>query len=263
MLEEQQKAINSSLDYASVIQNAVLPGSELLKKFFKRNFIFYRPLGKISGDFFWYSEKGDNLILTVGDCTGHGVPGALMSMLGLSFMNEIVAEKRIYSPAQILENLRESIILALKQSAENSVKDGMDISIISINKVTNLMTWAAANNNIYIRTEEELVELKADRQPVSFYEAMKPYTEHTLQLKGRNLLILSSDGYRDQFGGDPPKKFTSARFKTLIDNAYQNESIELMNHFKGTIEDWIGSNGQTDDVTVLGFEINCDSQEES
>ena len=256
ILEEQQKEIGDSIEYASLIQNAVLPEDGALKKLFKRHFILFRPRDKVSGDFFWINEKEDCIIIAVADCTGHGVPGALMSMLGVSLMNEIVNEKNITSPAQILNQLRQNVIRSLRQNTETKLKDGMDISVVAINKQAHTLTYAAANNNIYLRTREALLDLKAERKPVAIYDDMSDFNEFVIPLSGKGLLVLSTDGYRDQFGGLSDKKFSSGKFKELIERLYSDNSLDFSNHLDNVIVNWMSNSSQTDDITVIGIEYN-------
>ena len=269
-IDEQKKEITDSIHYARRIQNAVLPPFDFFEKFFKSHFIYYQPKDIVSGDFFWgqYFEEKKIMAFAVADCTGHGVPGAFMSMLGISFLDEIASAEK--SPSEILDELREAIIKALHQTGKNDeAKDGMDISFCMLNTETNELFFAGANNPLYIVKNEEntkldelstfnfqLDEVKADKMPIGIhFGEIKPFTTRKVLLSNGDIIYLFSDGYADQFGGKNGKKFKYNQFKELLLNNCQlpmNEQKDIINH---TFAEWKGENPQIDDVCILGIRI--------
>jgi ligand-binding sensor domain-containing protein/serine phosphatase RsbU (regulator of sigma subunit) len=263
----QKKEITDSIHYAERIQQAVLPDEQILKNTFSDYFIIFRPKDIVSGDFYWMTEKDNHVVFAAADCTGHGVPGALMSMLGVSFLNKIVNESGIVKPSSILTSLRENIITALKQEDTiSTAKDGMDIALCSVD-IKNMKLWfSGANNPLYlIRKENDryvLIEKKGDRMPIGYYSVMSDFTNHELDLQRGDKIYLFSDGFIDQFGGPEKKKFMIPRFKQmLLDNQELNMSSQKGIYIK-TLEDWInGTSGETpiyeqiDDIILVGIEI--------
>jgi len=212
IIAKQQKDIKDSIRYAFQIQSALFPTDEDLRLILKDYFIFYRPRDIVSGDFYWVNKFGNKIIIVASDCTGHGVPGAFMSMLGIAFLNEIVSKENITNPAQILNRLRENIILAMKQHGENvKQQDGMDAVAITIDRQAGTLDFAGANNPLYIVTgglslvtgdanqqpatsNQQLIELKGDKMPVSIYARMQPFTNHTIPIDDGDLIYIFSDG---------------------------------------------------------------------
>jgi len=268
MLQKQQietilHDVNQSIDYATLIQDSVLPDIVSLNQYFDSHFVLYLPKDKVSGDFYWWAKIYDNLIITVADCTGHGVPGAMMSMLGSSLLREIVQKEEIINPDVILEKLRSEIVKALKQThSPKARKDGMDMALISINLNTNLLKFAGANNPIYItnnNSESKLTEYKPDRMPIAIYERMESFTNHEIKLSKGDIIYLFSDGYTDQFGGPKSKKFMSRNFKALLTDISCKSMNEQRAILSSTLEEWktghLIQNKQIDDITVLGIKI--------
>jgi ligand-binding sensor domain-containing protein/serine phosphatase RsbU (regulator of sigma subunit) len=261
-IEEIYHEISDSINYAKRIQQAVLPSGIIADSILGEHFILFKPKDIVSGDFYWAIKIDKFLIVTLADCTGHGVPGAFMSMLGISFLNEIVRKKEITKASQILDNMRESVIESLKQQGtSDDQKDGMDMAIAVINIYTLEMQYAGANNPIFLITDssKSLIVLKPDKMPVAFYENMKPFTNNLLQLQKGDTLYFATDGYADQFGGPDKKKFLSKRLKELLENLSRepiNKQKEILDY---TIEDWQNNYGekieQIDDITILGLKI--------
>jgi serine phosphatase RsbU (regulator of sigma subunit) len=220
----QKKEITDSIHYAGRIQQAVLPEEKILKKTFSDYFIILRPKDIVSGDFYWMTEKNNHVVFTAADCTGHGVPGALMSMLGVSFLNKIVNESGIVKPSSILTSLRQNIISALKQEGSyTTTKDGMDIALCSVDMKKMKLWFSGANNPLYIIRKENneyvFIERKGDRMPIGYYSVMTDFTNHELDIKKGDKIYLFSDGFVDQFGGPDERKFMVPRFKQmLLDN---------------------------------------------
>ncbi len=261
-LQEQKEEILDSINYALRIQQAVLPDEELTKKWLGEYFILFRPKDIVSGDFYWATKINDLLIVTVADCTGHGVPGAFMSMLGISFLNEIVRKKEIIQASEVLDHLRESVIDALKQSgAWGEQKDGMDLVLVVINTKTLELQFAGANNPLWIvrktgnSNKEEFEEYKPDKMPVAIYENMKPFTNHIIQLYKDDIIFLASDGYEDQFGGPKYKKFLSKNLKQLLFANSQQPMTIQKDVLEQTLNDWKGNTEQIDDITIMGIKI--------
>ncbi|MBI5538900.1 MAG: tetratricopeptide repeat protein [Bacteroidia bacterium] len=272
LLYEQKQEITDSITYAKRIQNALLPTGKFANELLGEHFILFKPKDIVSGDFYWATRIDKWLIVTVADCTGHGVPGAFMSMLGISFLNEIVRKKEITQASQVLDQLRGSIIDALKQKGvSGEQKDGMDMCLCVINTETYEMQYAGANNPLYIvksqkskgeRLESdfqlsdfELYELKGDRMPVSIYIKMAPFKNNIVQLNKGDCLYLSSDGFKDQFGGIDYKKYKSNQFKDLLLKIHQKPMSEQSEILHQTFINWKGNHKQIDDVTVLGIRI--------
>jgi tetratricopeptide (TPR) repeat protein/serine phosphatase RsbU (regulator of sigma subunit) len=274
VLERQRDNINDSIRYAKFIQSAVLPDlhSVFKEAGFEEDsfFILYRPKDVVSGDFYWATLKNDWLVAAVADCTGHGVPGSLMSMLGVSFLNEIVVKNGIVDPAEILENLRNYIIESLKQSGEGITRrDGMEMSIIAINRFSMECFWAGANNPLWIvrkgnqninlsMPENNIEELKPDLMPVAVHIKMTPFKNTRFFLDKGDRLFLFSDGYGDQFGGLEGKKFNMhSAFKRLLVQTSSLPIVEQGEVIESNFDAWINIGGsrfeQTDDVTVFGI----------
>jgi len=259
-IERQRKDIMDSIHYASRIQDAMLPKVELLKSFFNDVLVYFNPRDIVSGDFYMVKQLRQHIVIVIADCTGHGVPGAFMSMLGMSLINEIIRRADLTKASIVLDNLREYVKIALNQDDEdNSRKDGMDMALLIIN-TDNLQTqFAGANNSmILIRHDNptEIVEIKADRMPIGIYTKEKEFANNEIQLFRDDVIYLYTDGYTDQFGGVDHKKFRSKTLHNLlleIHNKPMNEQREiLINKY----EEWRGDdNYQTDDILVFGLRI--------
>jgi serine phosphatase RsbU (regulator of sigma subunit) len=248
----QKKHITDSIMYAKRIQTALIPSLELFSDKLE-HFVLYKPLAIVSGDFYWVSTQGNLQIIIAADCTGHGVPGAFMSMLGVTMLNEIVTAKQIVMPDQIIENLREGIIKALKQVAEEeSIKDGMDIAICVVDFEKNLLHYAGANNPLYLVRGGELVHYRADKMPVAIHYKMVPFTMHTIELQKGDAFYIFSDGYSDQFGGPKQKKFMSMQLKETLVAMAGKPMLEQGVRLNEIFEEWRGDSPQVDDVTLIG-----------
>lgn len=238
--------------YAKRIQTALIPSLELFSDKLE-HFVLYKPLAIVSGDFYWVSSQGDLQIIISADCTGHGVPGAFMSMLGVTMLNEIVNEKHIQMPDRIIENLRQGIIKSLNQVLdEDTVKDGMDIAVCAIDFKENLLWYAGANSPLYLVRGKELLHFRADKMPVAIHYRMQPFTLHKIELQKGDAFYIFSDGFADQFGGPKQKKYLSAQLReTLIEmsGTPMLRQGEILNRI---FEEWKGDNPQVDDVTLIG-----------
>lgn len=255
-LEEKNKEITDSINYAKSIQKALIPSEEKFNSHFKDSFVLLKPKDIVSGDFYWIYETDNIVFYATADCTGHGVPGGFMTMLGLSFLNDIIEVKNIRNPAEVLNLLRDKIVTALKQSGNiGENKDGMDICLCCINKQTKELTYAAAHNDLYIIRNNDLHEYKADKQPCGFYHENKSFTAHTIQLEEGDCIYTFTDGFADQFGGYNGKKFRYKQFEELL---LKNASLpfgEQKHILKTTIDTWRGALEQVDDILVIGVKI--------
>ena len=259
IVEEKQKEIIDSIQYAKRIQNALLTSNQYISKLFPDHFILYRPKDIVSGDFYWMTEHNGNIYFALADCTGHGVPGAFMSMLGINFLNEIIIEKNISSPALILNTLRDEIIKALNPegSLEES-KDGMDMAFCKYNPQTHNLSYAAANNSLYIyqKAENILKEYKPDKMPIGKQmDVLHPFTEHTIQLLKGDIIYCFTDGYADQFGGHKGKKFKYKQLEDMLVSHNNKGLQEQKEILTTTFNQWKNQLEQVDDVTVIGIKI--------
>jgi serine phosphatase RsbU (regulator of sigma subunit) len=248
----QKKHITDSILYAKRIQTALIPSLELFSDKLD-HFVLYKPLDIVSGDFYWVSNKGDIQVIIAADCTGHGVPGAFMSMLGVTMLNEIVNGKHITQPDLILGSLRSEIVKALQQSIdEDRVKDGMDIAVCTIDFKEGLLWYAGANNPLYLVRDKELFHYRADKMPASIHYNMMPFTLHKIELKRGDTFYIFSDGYADQFGGPKQKKFMTMQLKEKVVELSGIPMIEQGVKLSETFEEWKGEGPQIDDVTLIG-----------
>jgi serine phosphatase RsbU (regulator of sigma subunit) len=255
-IEQQQKELEESLEYASSIQAALLPDLRYFHKLFEDSFIFFKPRDIVSGDFYWYARRGNRIAVTAADCTGHGVPGAFMSMLGISFLNEIVS-KCIPHANAILNRLRENVMKALHQTGEmQENKDGLDIALCVIDLDEMMLEYSGAFNPLYMIRNGKLLETRGDKMPIGINAiAEKSFKNHKIKLKKGDLIYLFSDGYADQFGGPDDKKFKYASLKKLLlkisSKPLKSQNKELERSFIR----WKADNEQLDDVLIIGLKI--------
>jgi serine phosphatase RsbU (regulator of sigma subunit) len=271
----QKEEIVDSINYAKRIQEALLPEHNFNNKLLVDYFILFKPKDVVSGDFYWKTEVNDWMIIAAADCTGHGVPGAFMSMLGISFLNEIIRKKEVTNAAEVLNQLRTSVIESLGQQdsfnidplsiTENSqVRDGMDISLAAINLKTKTLQWAGANNPIYMIPDgsTELKEIKGNKMPIGIYVNMTDFTNHEFSISSGDQIYLLSDGFPDQFGGPRGKKFKYKPFKELLFSLRNMPMKEQKTTLENTLESWMkGTNQdgekydhpQVDDITIIGL----------
>jgi len=258
---EQKKEITDSIIYAKRIQKALLPSNELISKILYNHFILYKPRDIVSGDFYWLAKHENKLVIAAADCTGHGVPGAFMSLIGISFLNEIVNSNKVIVANEILNQLRENIINSLQHSNdEEEASDGMDIAICIVDTNTLEMQYAGANNPVILIRDGNLTELKPDKMPIGSHRlANVSFKNNNYSMKDGDSIYLFTDGYVDQFGGINDKKFKSHNFRKLLLDI-QNQPINKQKSIlDGTFEDWKGDAEQVDDILVIGFKIKADN----
>ncbi len=255
-IAQHQKAIMDSIHYAQTIQNSLLPSSHILKESLPEHFVLFKPRDIVSGDFYWFSEQKDHYYICAADCTGHGVPGAFMSMLGMALMNEIVNKHPDIDPDSLLNELRSQIIVTLHQKGDpGAAKDGIDMVLCKIDKQNSRLLFAGANNSLYHVRDKELTEYKTDKMPVSIHLVMQPFTGHVIDLKPGDHVYLFSDGYADQFGGAKGKKFKYLPFKRLLVSISGKEMHEQGLQLDREFEQWKGDLDQIDDVVVIGLKF--------
>jgi serine phosphatase RsbU (regulator of sigma subunit) len=257
-IAEQKEDIEASIHYAKRIQKAVVPNDEVASKILPEHFILWKPRDIVSGDFYWLTEMDGKTIIVAADCTGHGVPGAFMSMLGVSFLNEIVANLGLEDAGIVLDQLRNKVKSTLSQTGkEGEAKDGMDIAVCIFDPKTKMLQYSGAYNPLYLIRNNEILETKADKMPIGIYIKEKEhFTNHQIQLKKNDTIYIFSDGYVDQFGGEKSGKFKPRRFKELI-LSMQKEKLEKQKEILDeNIENWKGNNEQVDDILVIGIRVN-------
>jgi serine phosphatase RsbU (regulator of sigma subunit) len=254
LVEEKNREILDSIEYALRIQTAILPPQKIVKQYLENSFILYKPKDIVAGDFYWMESIGDVVLFAACDCTGHGVPGAMVSVVCHNALNRAVREFGLTQPAAILDKTAE-IVLENFSKSEEEIQDGMDISICALNTKTRLLEWAGANNPLWFIGNGILIETKADKQCIGHNDNIKPFTNHKFKLESDTSIYLFSDGFADQFGGQPERKLTKNRFKELLLSIQhlpiQQQATELDNfitNYKQDIE-------QTDDILVIGVRV--------
>jgi serine phosphatase RsbU (regulator of sigma subunit) len=248
----QKRHIEDSILYAKRIQTALIPSLELFSDKLD-HFVIYKPLAIVSGDFYWVSSQSNPQVIISADCTGHGVPGAFMSMLGVTLLNEIVNGKHILMPDQIIEILRQGIIKSLKQVAEeDSIKDGMDIAVCVVDFDNNILWFAGANSPLYLVRNGELIHYRGDKMPVAVHYKMEPFTLNRIDLLKGDTFYVFSDGYADQFGGPKQKKFMSMQLRETLVKLAGMPMLKQGEKLNEIFEDWRGDGPQIDDVTMIG-----------
>lgn len=275
-ISRQKKEITDSIDYAQTIQRAILPPEKLLEKHLPDSFVLFKPKDVVSGDFYWTIRtegegqvtkgEGNNkpspvtrhsslVYFAAVDCTGHGVPGAFMSIIGHNSLNRTVKDLQLTHPAEILDKLVELVTEALRAENQGEVKDGMDLALCCLDENAMKLEYAGAYNPLLIVRKGELIEYKADRQPIGAFEKRKPYTNHTIELEKGDCIYIFSDGVADQFGGPKGKKFGSKRLKELLLSVAQLPAKEQHEKINSEFTKWQGKEEQTDDVTLIGVRV--------
>ena len=253
-LEIQKKEIIDSINYAKRIQNAIIPNAKILKEYLKNYFVYYQPKDIVAGDFYWVEKFGENILFAVADCTGHGVPGAMMSVICKNALDNVTKSNHLLKPNQILDEVNEIIQSTLKGTSQ-SMNDGMDIALCSWNQNTNKVLFSGAYNSLYHIQNNKLIRIKGDRKPIGkFQEKSTPFSLHEVQFKKGETIYLFTDGFADQFGGVNDKKFGYKKFKKLI-LSVQDKSMKKQNETLSlSLKNWMKECGaeQIDDVCVMG-----------
>jgi serine phosphatase RsbU (regulator of sigma subunit)/ligand-binding sensor domain-containing protein len=256
-IEAQKEEITSSIEYASRIQMAMLPVDELFRSVFSDYFIFFRPRDIVSGDFYWIGEDEKTVFFTVADCTGHGVPGAFMSTMGISTLNEIIANNENLNAARVLNLLREKIKTSLHQTGKvGETVDGMDISFCVLEKKQKVLHFAGAFNPLIVVRSGEVIEYKGNSMPIGIhYGIEEPFTNHEIKLVKGDTLYMFSDGFPDQFGGPEGSKYKKSNLKKLFGQIYASSMEEQRSIIEQTFNEWKGQGYQIDDVTIMGIRV--------
>lgn len=274
-IEKQNEDITHSIIYAQRIQKALLPSENLFGQYFSEYFIFYKPRDIVSGDFYWMNKVNKHLLVAVADCTGHGVPGAFVSMLGISLLNEIVRYSDIYSTKEVLEVFREKMKISLNQNSfNNDSRDGMDIAFCSINTETNELEYSGANNPLYIirkktnkpeirSTEHRNIEIddlklyhiEPNRQPIGVYFNEHPFTSQKIKLLKDDVIIMLTDGYHDQFSEENLNKYYSKNLKRLLLSCQNKDMKTQKDILVDEFDKWKGNNRQFDDILIMGLKV--------
>lgn len=254
-LEIRDKNLTDSLNYAQRIQEALLPSEEYFRNHFKESFIFYKPKDIVSGDFYWIGEKGDKLFIGAADCTGHGVPGALMSIIGMEIIEKAINEDNIEIPSRILAMLDKGLekTFSRQKNIGTIIRDGMDIGLCVIDKKKRKLFYAGAFFPLYLIRNNNLIEIKGDKIIIGMNQEGLCYTDHEVDLIEGDIIYIFSDGYADQFGGIEDKKFMYRRFRYVLMTIHQFHVNDQKTILEDNIKTWMGRGTQIDDMMVIGF----------
>jgi PAS domain S-box-containing protein len=257
-IQNKNKKINDSINYAKRIQNAILPDNAIINKALADSFILYKPKDVVSGDFPWYVKVGDDIYIAAVDCTGHGVPGALLSLIGYFLLNDIVRSRKVTDPGIILDQLDEGVTTTLRQDQDDSkTKDGMDIALCKINTDKRTVEYAGAHRSLYVMREGEMEEIKGNKFAIGggIYKNQTNFTNTKLSLGKGDSFYFCSDGFPDQFGGPEDRKFGPKRLRTIINEVYDKSMKDAHARFDHDWESWKGEEKQTDDVLLIGIKF--------
>ncbi len=262
IIEEKQKDILDSINYAKGIQESILPTENEIENILSNSFVLYKPKDIVSGDFYFIesintNEKEKLIGFAAADCTGHGVPGAFMSILGVNILRQSLSNREVNNPAQALDFLNKNLNIALRQhSREQTIRDGMDIAFCVLNQKTNELYYAGAYNPLWIvKNDSSFLEIKSDKQPIGNFPNQKPFTNHTIKLEKGDIVYLFTDGYADQFGGPKGKKFKYLQMQQLLIAIHNKPMNEQKKILEDTINNWKGNLEQVDDILVLGVRL--------
>lgn len=254
-LELRDKSLTDSLIYAQRIQEALLPSEEFFRRHFSDSFIFYRPKDIVSGDFYWIDEKGGKIFVVAADCTGHGVPGALMSMVGLEIIEKAINEDNIEKPSAILSVMNRALerTFSREKNLGTIIRDGMDIGLCVIDRKKKKLEYSGAFFPLYLIRNNTLTEIKGDKIIIGMNPEGMEYTSHEVDLLENDILYIFSDGYADQFGGNENKKFMYRRFRYLLTRIHSFPINDQKSILDENIKTWMSGHPQLDDMMVLGF----------
>lgn len=259
IVEEQHQEITDSIKYAQRIQGAILPPRNMWQQILPNSFVLYMPKDVLSGDFYWIEETKDYIYVAAADCTGHGVPGALISIVNFNLLNKAVLEQNLVTPSEILDAVNSWLTVSLHQTyRESAVRDGMDVSLIAIHKHSNEILFAGANNPIYIVSKGELKQIKGDKFPVGAFieDQIQKFTTKSFKVNKGDTIYLFSDGFADQFGGDNGKKYKYAPFQQKLIAISEQDLTEQRQVMKQEFLKWKGKHEQVDDVLLIGIKIS-------
>ena len=255
VIEKQKKQLTRSIRYAQNIQSAIFPAQQDIERLFPESFTLFLPRDIVSGDFYWIKQVGSKILLAVGDCTGHGVPRAFMSMLGITFLNEITNYDPYLPPNRILNMIRERVMKTLNQTGKpTDQKDGMDLTLITYEQKEQILQFSGANNPLFHFHKGKLNEVKGDRMPIGIYGDFEaPFTKHQLKIDHGDRIYLFTDGYVDQFGGPEFKKFKFNRFRKLLYDIQDEDFERQKSILHETLKVWRGKFEQIDDILIMGL----------
>ncbi|HPD96430.1 MAG TPA: SpoIIE family protein phosphatase, partial [Tenuifilaceae bacterium] len=256
-ISAQNEEITSSIQYASRIQTALLTPNEQINQMFPDNFILFLPRDIVSGDFYFFAQVGSKKLAVAADCTGHGVPGGFMSMLGVSFLTQIISEDKTLNAGEILNKLRSLVIKALHQTSEiGGSKDGMDIALYLFDEEKMTVEFAGANNPLIVIRDDEIIQVKGDKMPIGIHlKGEIPFTNNVVEVQKNDVLYTFSDGYADQFGGENGRKFMIKNLKELFLQIHTKPMDEQREILDTTLKNWHGDSPRIDDVVVIGVRI--------
>jgi len=256
-LIQHNKDMLDSIQYASRIQEAILPDVQKIKNAFKDAFVLYQPKDVVSGDYYFFYQRGNKAFVAAVDCTGHGVPGALMSFIANGALKEVIIKKGVEEPSEILYALDEELFLALNKSKDGVVSlDGMDVAIGVFDFVEQTFAYAGAFRPVLVLRDNELIEMEASRYPIGFYaDVQKVFSTHTIDIKQNDAFYFFTDGYCDQFGGERKKKFNRKQFKELLLSAQDMEMSEQEAYLQYVLLNWRQEEPQVDDILVMGIKF--------
>lgn len=252
LVELKNIDITDSIVYAKKIQFSIIPEKDGLKKYLPQSFIYYRVKDIVSGDFYWYHKKGDELYIAAVDCTGHGVPGALVSMIGITLLKQTIDHQHIVEPGKILSNMQKEIYSFLQRGSS----DGMEISLCSVNQEKKILSYAGAMMRLMMVRDGKVIEIKGDRSSISRNTLFEvTFKNHTIEYQDGDSFYLFTDGYCDQFGGEKQKKFMFRRFEQLLSDMQHLSMREQKSMLESTYKNWKGDLEQVDDILVIGFKL--------
>lgn len=254
-MELREKNITDSLIYAQRIQEAMLPSEEYFRNHFPESFIFFKPKDIISGDFYWIGERGNRIFVIAADCTGHGVPGALMSMIGLEIIEKAIVENNIETPSVILEALNEGLekTFSREKNIGTIIRDGMDAGLCVVDKKSRKIIFAGAFFPLYLLRNNSLTQINGDKIIIGMNPERISYTDHEIDIQEDDMVYLFSDGYADQFGGKEGKKFMYRRLRYLLLTIHQFDVKDQKSILDENLKAWMGANPQVDDMMIIGF----------
>lgn len=254
-LENTNRSITDSLNYAQRIQEALLPSEEYFRRHFRDSFIFYKPKDIVSGDFYWIGDRNDKIFVVAADCTGHGVPGALMSMIGHDLLDKIINIDNVEKPSEVLNIMSRGLekTFSREKNVGDIIRDGLDIGLCVVDRKNRKIEFAGAFFPLYIIRDYRMIELKGDKYTLGMTPGGISYTNHSMDLHKGDIIYLFSDGYVDQFGGSENKKFMYRRFRYLLMTIHRFPLEDQKSILDDNIRSWMGATPQVDDILVIGF----------